>query len=178
MNRHLSEDDISRWVSGERLAETERHLRECQQCAAELDETQKAFALFRESGRQWSDHWYRETPASAQPAGLRFAGAMAAGAATCVVMCAFLLFPVPARQKATADAEAPFLEMPYVAPLAPYERAEVVRMDVSVAELTAAGLDVRVPDTGATVLADVVLGQDGRAHAIRLVSNRTRSMTQ
>jgi hypothetical protein len=24
----------------------------------------------------------------------------------------------------------------------------------------------------------VVLGQDGRAHAIRLVSNRTRSMTQ
>ena len=178
MNRHLSEDDISRWVSGERLAETEWHLRQCSQCAAEVDETEGTLALFRESGRQWSDHWYRQTSAPAQRAGLRFTGAMAACAAMCVVVCAVLLYPVPASQKATADAEAPFLEMPYVAPLAPYERAEVVRMDVSVAELTAAGLDVRVPDTGATVLADVVLGQDGRAHAIRLVSNRTRSMTQ
>ena len=64
---------------------------------------------------------------------------------------------------------------PYVAPLAPYERAEVVRMDVSVAALRAAGLDVHVPDTGATVLADLVLGQDGRAHAIRLVSEKERS---
>ena len=68
--------------------------------------------------------------------------------------------------------------MPFVAPLAPYERAEVVRMDVPVAELAAAGFEVHVPDTGATVLADVVLGQDGRAHAIRLVPVRERSITQ
>jgi hypothetical protein len=85
---------------------------------------------------------------------------------------------VTAPRKAAAAAEAPFLEMPYVAPLAPYERVKVVRMDVPVAELTAEGLDVRAPDTGASVLVDVVLGQDGRAHAIRLVSNQVGSITQ
>ena len=83
-----------------------------------------------------------------------------------------------ATHVASFAGDAPFLEMPYVTPLAPYERAEVVRMEVSVAELTAAGLEVHVPDTRATVLADVVLGQDGRAHAIRLVSDRNRSITQ
>jgi hypothetical protein len=49
---------------------------------------------------------------------------------------------------------------------------------VPVAELTAEGLEVRVPDTGATVLVDVMLGQDGRAHAIRLVSSQEGSITQ
>jgi hypothetical protein len=95
---------------------------------------------------------------------------MTACAAMCVAVCAVLLYPVPTPRKAAASGGTPFLAMPYVAPLAPYERIEVVRRQVSVAELTAAGLEVRVPDTGATVLADVVLGQDGRAHAIRLVS--------
>jgi anti-sigma factor RsiW len=173
MKQHLSEDEMAQWLSGERLAETERHLRECSQCAAEVDATEKMFALFRESGRQWGAHWFEMRPAPAPSSPLRFGGAIAACAVLCVVLGAVLLRPVPAPA-----AEAPFLEMPYVAPLAPYERVEIVRMDVPVAELTAEGLDVRVPDTGASVLADVVLGQDGRAHAIRLVSNPEGSITQ
>jgi hypothetical protein len=65
----------------------------------------------------------------------------------------------------------PFIEIPYIAPLAPYERTTIVRMDVPVSALIAAGFDMHAPDTGAALRADVLFGQDGRAHAIRLVSN-------
>jgi hypothetical protein len=65
----------------------------------------------------------------------------------------------------------PFIEIPYVAPLAPYERTSIVRMDVPVSALIAAGFKVHAVDTGAALRADVLFGQDGRAHAIRLVSN-------
>jgi hypothetical protein len=67
--------------------------------------------------------------------------------------------------------ERPFIEIPYTAPLAPYERTSIVRMDVPVAALIAAGFEVHVPDAGAALRADVLFGQDGRAHAIRPITN-------
>lgn len=71
-------------------------------------------------------------------------------------------------------AEAPFYQIPYTAPLAPYERTRIVRMHVPVAALIAAGFEVHAPDTGAALEADVLFGQDGRAHAIRPVPNFTQ----
>jgi hypothetical protein len=65
----------------------------------------------------------------------------------------------------------PFVEIPYIAPLAPYERTSIVRMDVPVSALIAAGFDVHAVDTGAALTADVLFGQDGRARAFRPVSN-------
>ena len=67
--------------------------------------------------------------------------------------------------------EAPFVPIPYLAPPAPYERIEVVRMQVPVAALIAAGVPVRTADPGGRVEAEVMIGQDGRAHAVRLVPN-------
>jgi len=91
----------------------------------------------------------------------------AGGALASVVVGALVLRnPAPARR---ASGE-PFIEIPYTAPLAPYERSRVVRMDIPVAALIAAGFEVHAPDTGAVLQADVLFGQDGRAHAIRLVS--------
>jgi hypothetical protein len=130
MKQHLSEDEMAQWLSGERLAEVERHLRECSQCAAEVEATERTFALFRESGLQQTGHWYHERPAAAPSPRGRRVGALTALAALCVVSCAVLLRPVPTPRKAATAAEGPFLEMPYVVPLAPYERVEVVRMDV------------------------------------------------
>ena len=66
--------------------------------------------------------------------------------------------------------EAAFVSIPYTAPLAPNERADVVRMDVPVAALIAAGLPMRVHDMGASASADVLVGEDGRARAVRLIS--------
>jgi hypothetical protein len=94
------------------------------------------------------------------------AGALAAGMA--------LAFWIPTREELkpvpVADSEQPYIAIPYVTQLAPYERAEVVRMRLPVAALVAAGLPVRNVDPGADVEADVLVGQDGRARALRLVS--------
>lgn len=73
--------------------------------------------------------------------------------------------------KGPVQEEQPFVAIPYVAPLAPYERAEVVRMNLPVSALIAAGLQVGAVDPGTQVVADVVVGQDGRARALRLVTS-------
>ena len=71
------------------------------------------------------------------------------------------------------ESEQPFVPIPYVTPLGAYERAEIVRMEVPVAALIAAGLPMRTTDPGARAEADVVVGQDGRARAVRLISVST-----
>ncbi len=72
--------------------------------------------------------------------------------------------------KPLAEPEAPFLEIPYTIPLAPYERASVMRMEMPVAALIAAGLPVGTANAGGRAQADVVVGEDGRAHAVRVIS--------
>jgi hypothetical protein len=78
--------------------------------------------------------------------------------------------PPPRAGAPPAESESPFTPIPYVAPIDPYERIEVVRMDLPVSALIAAGLRIQTDDAGASVQADVMVGQDGRARAIRLVS--------
>ena len=58
-------------------------------------------------------------------------------------------------------AEEPFVEIPYVAPLALYERISVTRMDVPVAALIAAGFEVEAAAAGASVSADVLSDKTG-----------------
>ena len=64
----------------------------------------------------------------------------------------------------------PFLTIPYTVPLSPEERTTVVRMEIPVAALIAAGYSVPVSDPGATLEADVLVSEDGRARAIRPVA--------
>lgn len=64
-----------------------------------------------------------------------------------------------------------FIAVPYVVPLAPYERAEVVRTQVSRAALTALGFDVHGPDVSGSVTADLECGQDGRVVAVSLIQD-------
>jgi hypothetical protein len=66
--------------------------------------------------------------------------------------------------------EEPFVAIPYTLPLEPYERASVVRMDLPVTALIAAGLPVGAADPTGQVRTDVLVGQDGRARAVRLVT--------
>ena len=65
-----------------------------------------------------------------------------------------------------------FIEIPYVLPPAPYERTEIMRMDIPVASLIAAGFDVHADDVSGLIRADVLVGQDGRAFAIRFISGK------
>ena len=84
------------------------------------------------------------------------------------------LFTVSRTHKAAPIAEIPheepFTAMPYVVPPAPDERTTVVRTRVSSQIMQDAGLHVQ-DDPGSTALADVVLSQDGRLLALRLVSH-------
>jgi hypothetical protein len=164
MNRHLNSEEIAAWAIGERDARTEAHIRDCPPCRAELQHLEGALLLFRDSGRRWSEHWHQAPPAPARPR-VMWARRVAPGAAAAalVAVAAWWIKPgVPRTPR-----EQPFIAIPYVAPLAPYERSVVVRMDVPVAALIAAGFEVRVPDAAAAIRADVLVGQDGRAHAIR-----------
>jgi len=98
-------------------------------------------------------------------------GGMVAAAATVV-----LVFAAVHRQPAAdsapmvAQIEQPFVPIPYVLPPAPYERVEIVRMRVPVAALIAAGLPMQTDDPAGQAEADVLVGQDGRPRAVRLVS--------
>lgn len=71
---------------------------------------------------------------------------------------------------AVTEAEQPFVPIPYVLPPDPYERVEVVRMKMPVAALVAAGFQMQTADQSAEAEADVMVGQDGRARAVRLIS--------
>ena len=164
MSSHLSEDEIACLVIGERDAAAEQHLHSCAVCIAEVRRTERAFALFRDSGRRWSDHWSTTTPVRVG----RLRGAVAiAGMLVLLTVSAVVLLWTPTP---TAARENPFIGIPYVVLPAPYERTAVVRMDIPVAALTAAGFKVYVADVSGTVAADVLVGQDGRALAVRAVS--------
>jgi len=84
--------------------------------------------------------------------------------------------PVPAVHKrkpkhpAPPDPEPQFVRIPYSLPLAPYERAEIVRMEMPVSALAAAGIHISTPDTSARAQADLVVGEDGMARAVRVIS--------
>jgi hypothetical protein len=164
--KHLSEEEISRWVAGEGEADSERHLRECASCAGEVAQTQAALRMFRDSGYRCAEYWQAQSPAQSPARHSRrlwkpLVGAVAVAAA---VVIAFTLrrAPEPEPRKEV------FVEIPYVVPAASYERTSIVRMNVPVAALIAAGFEVRAESPESSVSADVLLGQDGRALAVSL----------
>jgi hypothetical protein len=59
MSRHLSSQEISRWIVGERTPQQEQHVRQCTECGAELARMEAALVLFRGSVRHWSDRQVR-----------------------------------------------------------------------------------------------------------------------
>ena len=61
------------------------------------------------------------------------------------------------------------IAIPYVPPLDPRETATVVRIKVRMATLMAMGYRIAA-DPDKVVPADVLVGEDGRAHAFRVLS--------
>ena len=76
----------------------------------------------------------------------------------------------PAVVVAAEPAQA-FLAIPYTVPLAPGERATVVRMVLSASAMAAIGFPLPAIDPGNEAQADVLVGEDGRARAVRIVAN-------
>jgi hypothetical protein len=80
--------------------------------------------------------------------------------------------PAPKRRHKSKPVpkESPFLRIPYSMPLAPNERAEMIRVEMPVSALAAAGIRIATADTGAKAQADLIVGEDGMARAVRIVS--------
>jgi hypothetical protein len=161
------------------------HVEQCAECACFLDEQRAVHAMLQ---RLASEEVPLEEEIEAQvlaefdhAAALRrtakvFAARwiLAAGLAASVLLCAvWTLRRTPAVPPAAtvggpAGSEgAPFLTIPYSIPLAPEERAEVVRMRIPVTALLAAGFRVPVSDPSAAIDAEALVSQDGRVRAIR-----------
>jgi hypothetical protein len=68
-----------------------------------------------------------------------------------------------------------FVDLPWTAGLPAFESGEIVRMDVPVASLPTYGIDISSGTGRGPVEADVLIGQDGFARAIRLVTTTSRS---
>jgi hypothetical protein len=171
MNEHLSSQQITNLLLDE-VSETEqRHLSECASCRAELDHLRNAFSLYRRAGQEWSEHWMTQGASARQPSGPRWFGWWAVGSALTIAALAavFVFLPSTTFQRAR---EEPFVSIPYVVPAASYERTQVIRMEVPVAALRSSGMAVQTRDAGNSVRADVLVGQDGRALAVRLVERR------
>jgi hypothetical protein len=167
MNSHLSEERISEWIAGERSREAEQHLHDCPECAQEVSGMENAMLLFRDSGHQAADYWQKQPTTSASHDRLRLA---ASAVAIAVAIIAAVTLYRPSIPEAVPKQEV-FLRVPYVAPPAPYERTEVVRMDVPVAALIAAGFKMNAPAAD-SVYADILLGQDGRPLAVGFPENK------
>jgi hypothetical protein len=163
MSSHLSEEQIAEWIAGEKGGEAGQHMWECPDCAADVERARKALLLFRNSGHACAEYW-RMQPA-VRPA--RRAGGwtlVAAGAVATSILAAAIILHSPSARPAQPAQEV-FLRIPYVVPPAPYERTEVVRMEVPVAALIAAGFRTTAA-AAESVSADVLVGQDGRPLAV------------
>jgi hypothetical protein len=163
MNPHLTNDEIAGLVLGDSTPDAQAHLAACGHCRGEVHQLENAFLNFRDSAERWGEHWYKAGTVPRLTPIWSWRRLAAAGGLVSTALL-ILLARGPARPRPT---EEPFLPIPYVAPLAPYEQASVMRMEVPVAALTAAGFEVHASDAGDAITVDVLVGQDGRAHAIR-----------
>lgn len=75
------------------------------------------------------------------------------------------------RSRPAEDPEAPFITIPYTVPLTPNEPVRVVRMALSASALSVAGFPLSASDPGNGIPSDVLVDEDGRARAVRIVSN-------
>jgi len=99
-------------------------------------------------------------------------GSVLAGAAA-VLLVVVRPSPLPRAATMAVSEEQPFVPVPNVLPLDSYETGRVLRMDLPVSALLDAGFSLPAADPTAIVKADVLVGDDGRAHAVRLVSDTT-----
>jgi hypothetical protein len=92
-------------------------------------------------------------------------------AAAAIIAAAVVFTVTTSRQRIPARKSEPavLIAIPYLPPIDPRETAVVVRIKVRMATLMAMGYKIAA-DPDEVVPADVLVGEDGRAHAFRVVS--------
>jgi len=151
-------------LPAERSAWLSRHLEGCPECRAASDRFLDIDRELMAWGRQ-VDQADRPRPATVGSHWIRWIPAAAAIAAAAV-----LAWVAPHRAPPPGNGgRAEFVGIPYQAPLDPRENTAIVHMNIRVAALLAAGYRVN-GDPGEVVAADVLVGEDGHAYAVRVLS--------
>jgi hypothetical protein len=159
----------SAWLDG--------HIKSCPACAT-------ALARFTEIDTDlinWGQRVTRKNPppgiarellaaklgsVSDRPWAIRWIAALAAVIAAALVMAVIATHNKPPE---VSRERLPFVVIPYLPPLDPHENTTVVRLNLRVRTLLALGYRVSA-DPDNIVPADVLVGEDGRAHAVRVLS--------
>jgi predicted anti-sigma-YlaC factor YlaD len=151
-----------------------RHLADCPECRTAL----AAFAEIDSELTDWGHKlgWWSPAPVDAReqlasrlraPARNRARRWIPAAAAAIAAGLALLAILPKHAPKVETSEQTGFVEIPYLAPPDPHENTTVVRIQIRVATLIAVGYRVTA-DPDAIVPADVLVGEDGRAHAVRV----------
>jgi hypothetical protein len=94
-------------------------------------------------------------------------------AAATIVLALLVLRPTPpppqSAEVASREITTDYIPIGYGAPLSPNEFAQIVRVSVPRSDMARFGLPIRLDAGPERVTADVVLGEDGVARAIRFV---------
>ena len=108
MIEHLSTEQISQWMIGERSPQLERHVAECDDCRAELAQLESTLVQFRGAVREWSGS--PAPPAWRQPASggswFSWPRAAVAAATLSVLLAVPVYWNVRARDRAEQAAAA------------------------------------------------------------------------
>jgi len=176
---------FARFVDGDQAEEPSAwlaaHLEACPACRAAL----ASFTAVDAELTRWGGEIGRQSP---PPAGARehlakrmdalavqrkWLRPLPAYAAVAAALALVMVAPLRKAPVAVRDAmrEPPgFVAIPYVPPPDPRENTTIVRMDVRVAALIAVGYRITA-DPDAVVPADVLVGEDGRVHAVRVLAD-------
>jgi hypothetical protein len=201
MSDHLTEDQMCRAVTGRSTIDELRHMAACAACRADVDRTGALLGAFRGAMTVWAE---REATRTAVDAGAPVRGRVAwnpaLGTAALVTACSLLIWqvrtgptdpagmessrgaaaarPASAAPGATAIVESEFFPLAYSN--VPVTGGHIVRLEVPSASLAAFGVDPvdTVSPRPDAVLADVVVGEDGLARAVRFVRPSGRETGQ
>lgn len=172
---------LSKFVDGELAAEQlawlSRHMELCAKCHADLAKFRAIDSELTGWGRQLA---VRNPPppdareqlaASISPARRPWAIRLMLAAAAAMALAAIVIVMIPHQKPVVASREqSQFVGIPYLPPLDPRENAAIVRMNIRVSTLIAAGYKIAADPNG-IIPADVLVGEDGRAHAVRLLGD-------
>lgn len=179
MNEHLSEDQICRAIAGQATIDEQRHVHACLKCRTEIEHGWSTFGAFRravitrsEQAISRSVPSYEPRAAAVEHRAWTFALAGIAG----VVAVAVSQIGVGTRSgrpglvvSQAVTFEAGFFPLPYVT--VPVTEGHIVRLEVPSSSVEAFGVDPAelVSPRPDAVLADVLVGEDGLARAVRFV---------
>ena len=162
----------------EESARLQKHLEGCAQCRTALAEFSKIDGELTAWGAMVAAE-NPERPGARERLEARMLQATArpptrwvpvAGAAIAAALLLAVLPSTKPKPSLEAHAEQTFIEIPYLAPLDPRENATVLRMDIRVSTLMSLGYRVGAAPE-AVLPADVLVGEDGRAHAVRVLAD-------